>query len=209
MNIWFTADTHFGNPSIAKLCPQRYNSQGEYTDEIMIACWNANVKKNDIVFVLGDFCFAKEPTQYIKKLNGCIKLITGNHDEFLKPRYYNTWSKQQIYHELHKGDNLKFEILPQYYELKYNKTKFVLCHYPIQYWNGQSNGSIHLYGHVHGACKVPGKALDVGVDTIWNNHSVLTPYSIDEVLVIIGKYDKIEHPLVEKYYDYLSTGYRS
>lgn len=209
MNIWFTADTHFGNPSIAKLCPQRYNTQGEYTDEMMIASWNATVGKNDIIFVLGDFCFAKDPTQYIKKLNGYIKLIPGNHDEFIKPRYYKKWSKQQIYHELHKGDNLKFEILPQYYELKYKKNKFILCHYPIAHWNGADKGSIHLYGHVHGVFKLSGKALDVGVDTMWNNHSVLTPYGIDEIMKMLEDEEGKLNPLVEKYYDNLSTGHRS
>lgn len=207
MNIWFTADTHFGNPSIAKLCPQRYNTQGEYTDEMMIASWNATVGKDDIIYVLGDFCFAKDPTPYIKKLNGYIKLIPGNHDEFIKPRYLKKWYNQ-YYHQLHKGDNLKFEILQPYHELRYNKTKFVLCHYPIAHWNGADKGTIHLYGHVHGVFKISGKAMDVGVDTMFTGHEPLTPFGIDEIIKIMDSEEEKINPLVEKYFDQISTGHR-
>jgi calcineurin-like phosphoesterase family protein len=62
---------------------------------------------------------------------------------------------------------------------------FVLCHYPLQSWNGLNKGVIHLHGHVH----LPphrkfgnGKRLDVGMDG-----NGMDPYNISEIIKIMDK----------------------
>jgi len=62
---------------------------------------------------------------------------------------------------------------------------FVLCHYPLQSWNGLNKGVIHLHGHVH----LPenrkfgnGRRMDVGVDG-----NRMDPYSISDIIKIMDK----------------------
>ena len=48
----------------------------------LISLWNNKVSKNDVVFYLGDFSFGKQNDTIgiLKKLNGHIIFICGNHD---------------------------------------------------------------------------------------------------------------------------------
>lgn len=50
-------------------------------DEALINNWNSVVKKNDIVFDLGDFAFAPNWRwkEVLERLNGYHYLILGNH----------------------------------------------------------------------------------------------------------------------------------
>ena len=72
-----------------------------------------------------------------------------------------------------------------YLEVKINDRSFVLCHYPLQSWNGLNKGVIHLHGHVH----LPenrkfgnGKRMDVGVDG-----NGMDPYNIDDIIKMMHK----------------------
>ena len=59
-------------------------------DKTIIDNWNKVVKKDDIVYHLGDFGFGSKEkiTEYRKKLNGRIFLILGNHDNHPVNWYY-------------------------------------------------------------------------------------------------------------------------
>jgi calcineurin-like phosphoesterase family protein len=62
---------------------------------------------------------------------------------------------------------------------------FVLCHYPLQSWNGLNKGVIHLHGHVHLPANRKfgnGKRMDVGVDG-----NDMVPYSIDAIIRVMNK----------------------
>lgn len=54
--IYFTADTHFGHENVIRFCDRPFSSANEM-DEAMIANWNARVKGDDTVYVLGDMFF--------------------------------------------------------------------------------------------------------------------------------------------------------
>lgn len=90
MRYWFTSDTHFGHWNIVRYCNRPFKSLDEM-DETMIKRWNERVKKEDIVFFIGDFCFKgsgkrgegiKTPSSYWEgRLNGKIIHLQGNHDK--------------------------------------------------------------------------------------------------------------------------------
>jgi calcineurin-like phosphoesterase family protein len=144
-------------------------------NEALIKNWNSCVSNTDQIYILGDFMFrasSADVENIISRLNGKKYLIKGNHDKFVEDRDFNR-------------DN--FEWIKDYHVLHYQKTKFVLFHYPIFEWDGYFGGSIHLYGHVHNSgnnikerekFKVLGKrALNVGVDV--NN---FCPISIEKIV---------------------------
>lgn len=57
--IYFTADTHFGHENVIRFCDRPFSSANEM-DEAMIANWNARVRGNDTVYILGDMFFVQQ-----------------------------------------------------------------------------------------------------------------------------------------------------
>ena len=57
----------------------------EEMNEYMIEKWNGKVRKNDDVIIIGDLSWgnAEETNALLKRLNGRLYLIQGNHDRFL------------------------------------------------------------------------------------------------------------------------------
>lgn len=112
-------------------------------NQTMIEKWNAKVRKNDEVYILGDLSIGRAPEteEIVKRLNGRKFLIIGNHDKFLRDKKFNR--------------NLFIEITP-YKEMHDDRRKIILCHYPVFCYNGQyrrfEDGSpvaYMMYGHVH------------------------------------------------------------
>lgn len=174
MTTWITSDHHFGHKNIINYSGRPFTSIEEM-DEVMIQRWNSKIKKNDLVYHLGDFCFGSYTNahKYLSNLKGRISFIKGNHD--------SSWIK--------KLDEK--QILSDIFELKLNKNMFVLSHYPLLSWHKSPYGSTNCHGHTHGTIGLlsdardnkileggkRGKRIDVGVDT--NN---FYPYSIEEIL---------------------------
>ena len=136
--IYISSDIHFGHQSILKFCPKtRPYSSIDEMDEAIIRDWNRVVTPRDLTYLLGDISF-REPSRTAKifsRLNGKKILIAGNHDEK---------------HLKHKIFRDCFEEIHNYLELRVNKQKIVLFHYPIAEWNGMYRGAVHLHGHLHG-----------------------------------------------------------
>lgn len=166
--IFFYSDSHFAHSNIIRFSNRPFSSIEEH-DEALIERWNSVVTDKDEVYHLGDVAFWKDnykPTEYIKQLKGRKHLILGNHDK-LKPFEY-----------LKMG----FTSVNTYLEIKYNKRKVVLCHYPILSWNGMHRGTWHLHGHCHSTINHLNEGLtriDVGVDN-FNFY----PVSFEEIEVI-------------------------
>lgn len=138
MNIFFTADTHFGHANVIKHDNRPFGSIYHHDDTI-INNWNSTVKDGDTIYHLGDLFWNKPSARHILlKLKGKIKLIPGNHDV--------NWLSKKI---ITTSPNL--EVLESIYELKISREEiYILCHYPIESWNYQRYGAKHLFGHVHG-----------------------------------------------------------
>lgn len=140
---YYIADCHFSHANLISQMDKRPFSSVEEMDEAMIEIWNSRVRKRDDVIILGDFCWgnAERTMEILKRLNGRKYLIRGNHDYYLDDKNF---------------DQSLFEWVKDYAELKDNKRKVVLSHYPMVCYNGQyrkdESGqpkTFMLYGHVH------------------------------------------------------------
>ena len=156
MKTYVTSDLHFGHTNIMKFCPvsrARFNNDVEYMNEQMIKEWNEIVNPGDIVYILGDVAFlpAAKAVSILKRLNGDLILIEGNHDRKLlkDPAFRNCFM------EVH-----------QYLHLTYDKTFVTMFHYPIAEWDQMHRGSVHFHGHLHGGESGMEKfrCIDVGMD---------------------------------------------
>jgi len=159
---FFTADLHFGHNGIIEFCNRPFADVSEM-NRILINNWNSRVNNDDHVYIVGDLFYggrdAAEATaaiSIVKKLNGILHLVAGNHDF--------PYLKNMEYHYL-------FADVDQLRYLKYKKEHIFLCHYPIAEWSGFYRGSWHIYGHIHNAKNEAfsymrnfEKALNAGVD---------------------------------------------
>ena len=129
---FFTADTHFGHYNIINHDGRPWKTADEMDTEL-IRRWNAKVKPNDDVYIIGDFAFkhGKSVSYYARQLNGRLHLILGNHDK-LSPE-----------------DRKCFVEICDTKVLKDNGRTMVLCHYPMAEWNGFFRGWHHVYAHIH------------------------------------------------------------
>lgn len=140
MKTFITSDLHFGHKNIMNFCPV---TRGRFRDvehmrEQMIKEWNADVSADDTVFILGDVAFlpAKEAVDIMRRLNGTKILIEGNHDvKLLKDTEFRA-----CFAEVHK-----------YLRHVHNGQLVCMFHFPIWEWDQMHRGSVHFYGHVHGA----------------------------------------------------------
>lgn len=177
--IYVTSDTHFCHSNILNLCGRPFNSI-QHMNDTLIHNWNACVRHEDEIYILGDFMFhgtGKDANNILRRLNGKKYLIRGNHDKFLNDPEF---------------DASAFEWIKDYYVLDYKKEKFVMFHYPILEWQGFFRDAFHLYGHVHNSGKDPQqrqrlnvlgeRAINVGVDV---NH--FFPVSIDSLIKQVKK----------------------
>jgi calcineurin-like phosphoesterase family protein len=126
-------------------------------DEIIINNWNSVINKNDTIYHLGDFCFG-DPKKYLKRLNGNIIRLKGDHDRDIR----------QPYMIILKPNGL----LDEYG----NQRSITLCHWSMRTWYKSHYASWHLFAHSHGKLESMGLSFDCGMDT--NN---FYPYSLKDV----------------------------
>lgn len=162
MEIWITADTHFNHNNIIEYCNRPFNNIKEM-NETIISNWNSVVKKDDIVFHLGDFGFGTECmlNKIFVKLNGKINLILGNHDRLNKQTYRQ----------------LGFISVKNNHLLLLNDVKILLQHFPKRYGENQFIDILYLCGHTHGKGINKINQKDIGVDT--NN---FYPYNMNDLI---------------------------
>jgi len=173
---YYISDTHFGHENIMKHCNRPFKSVEEM-DEVIKNKWNAVVKNNDEVYILGDFNFKNRTNgeDYLKQLKGKKYIIVGNHDK-ITPEMKSLCEWVGSYKEVEDGAR-----------------KIVLFHYPIVEWNGYFRGALHFYGHIHNnidndayrIMKSIPNAYNVGVDIL-----DFCPRTADEVIHFNQMYNK-------------------
>lgn len=151
-NIFFTADLHINHKNILR--HQKGRIQGmnlkdeediEGHDKYVEDMWLSMTKRNDQIYVLGDFIMANsEITHKILshlKQNGCrIHLIVGNHDK-------STHNLTNMFSSISYLKTVTFK--KGTYDFLDENFEVVMSHYPMITWQDKPRGSMQLYGHVH------------------------------------------------------------
>lgn len=166
---YFTSDQHFGHFNIIRLCSRPFETVEEM-DEALLSKWNAKVKADDTVYILGDLFFrAAKVEPILKTLNGRKHLIVGNHD--------HTWMKR-----VEASDY--FASVQTLKEVEVDGRVLTLCHYPMLSYPQARRGYM-VYGHIHNNVRDDywpliarrSRLLNAGVDV--NNFE---PVSFDELV---------------------------
>ena len=168
MRTFFTSDHHFGHANIIKYANRPFSNVNDM-DKEMIRAWNSVVHYDDLVYHVGDFCFA-DANPYVHALNGKIMYIRGNHDkQIINWMRMNRQSKVIDCHELHQFD--------------VDGQGFVACHFAMRVWNKSHFGTWHVYGHSHNSLPdlIDSLSMDVGVDSAHALIGEYRPFSFEEV----------------------------
>ncbi len=190
-NIHFCADTHFGHDAILQHMPGR-GAEFRDIDEMdtaIIDSINHYVKKDDILFHLGDFCWrAGRAGHYRSRLNVReIHVTRGNHDAPSLAKHVSSMD-WMLFRKFHTNFRSNIHVHLQ--------------HFPLISWRKQQHGGIGLYGHSHGLFEDqlnsiwPGRqAMDVGIDNAYALTGEFRPLSLKEVLfymptIIEGRPDR-------------------
>lgn len=131
MNVFFIADTHFGDDKILRYENRPFESV-EQMDEELALRWNEAVGPEDAVFHLGDFSVhpPDRDRELLSRLNGEKVLVLGNHDRHRTPEEWRG---------LGFAEAVPWPIL--------YKGFFLLSHEPV--YVNQNMPYANLYGHVH------------------------------------------------------------
>ena len=172
--ILFASDLHFGHKNIVDLCKRPFVDVDEM-DAVLIERWNRKVKKNDIVYLIGDVVWDKKKVAYyMEQLSGKKILVAGNHD--------STWIKRE---ECQKY----FEEIVLYLEVHLNGHPITMCHYPMLEWRSSREESKRklgylIHGHIHNRIAdeyrqlfLQFNALNAGVDV-----NDFAPVTFDELV---------------------------
>lgn len=128
MKYFVIADTHFGHENIIRYCIRPYHDVETMNDDI-VRRWNSVVSKNDVVYVLGDFAFKREPVEkHARLLNGTKYLVKGNHGTYPND-FYRECGFKEVYDK---------PILLDF---------FLLSHQPLQL--SETTPYFNYYGHIH------------------------------------------------------------
>ena len=160
--VYFSSDQHFFHHNVINMCDRPFADLDEM-HSALIDNWNSVVRKDDEVYILGDFSFkgsGAQVNEVLKQLTGKKYLIKGNHERYLNDKDF---------------DASAFEWIKDYAVINYKDARFILFHYPILEWAHYHRKSIHLYGHIHNNTShiaedterisvLGSRAINVGVD---------------------------------------------
>lgn len=185
MEIWFTSDTHFHHKNVIAYCNRPFVSI-EHMNEALITNWNAYVKPDDLIYILGDFCFGgvSKIKAINERLNGKKWLIRGNHDD------------ERV---LKRGGELGFfcvtDSCREGFRWATNGIDLTMSHYPYEGDSSEIDRYVErrpidygrwlLHGHVHNTWKIKDRMINVGCD-VWD----YKPIHLDQVLIKIQENSK-------------------
>lgn len=200
-NVWVLSDPHYDHKSLCKgtsTWADKENSCRNFStvDEMnnsIVDGINKYVKKDDIIYCLGDWSFGKRNSIiYFRERLICknVNLVLGNHDKII--RLNKSFLEESVFQSISDYQEISVE-----YKKNSKVVKFVLSHYAHRVWNGHQRGAIHLFGHSHGALddKIVGRSMDVGMDSAYKRYGEYRPFNIKECVDICNKniIQKVDH----------------
>lgn len=90
---FITSDLHLDHTNIIRYCKRPFASTEEM-NRVLLNNWNNVIRENDLVYFLGDLAYGRgsNSTDYwLKKLNGDIVFLKGNHDKSDSIRFYDNY----------------------------------------------------------------------------------------------------------------------
>lgn len=160
------SDLHLNHKNIIDYCNRPFDSVKKMNKRI-IDNWNKIVKKNDNVYILGDFAFGskEEITKLCNRLKGNKILIKGNHDNhpinwYLDCGFFKVYDVPILYHDY-----------------------FVMSHTPQMTLN---NIYGYFYGHIHNDEKY--KDYTSNTFCVCAERLNYTPIEIEKAIALMKKY---------------------
>jgi calcineurin-like phosphoesterase family protein len=131
------SDTHFSHSNIIKYCDRPFKNYHSM-NERMVELWNNTVTDDDIIFHLGDVTFGKldDSINVLKRLNGRLILIKGNHDRGSNLKLFR---KHDIFETIYEGNH--------YQPWQYDE-QVLLSHGPVAPEVINDN-QLNIHGHIH------------------------------------------------------------
>lgn len=136
--LYLCSDTHLWHKNVLW-----YDWYSEFSDinerDTFVIDELCNLTEKDEVILMGDLCrwtdkdFISDMVDRLWSVRAKMSWIVGNHD----------------YKHFVADFGHLFTEISHYKEIKYNKKKYILCHYPIQDRNGKFKWSIHIHWHQH------------------------------------------------------------
>ena len=161
---FFTSDTHFNDKDDLEIDFRPFKSPRAF-DRFVIKTWNKQAKKDDTIFVIGDFVDCdgegfdswKKSLLYVKKIKAQVILIMGNNEDRVVKFYFD--DNFDKFREYCLG--LGFKDVKKNMTITFGGHEFYLIHKPIDYKKGVFN----LFGHTHlaGGLYMP-FGINVGCD---------------------------------------------
>jgi len=183
MSIWFTGDFHLDHSKILTYEPIRKFDNVNEMNLVLINNYNSLVKKDDLIFFLGDFSLSSRERikEFRKQMNGHVVIIKGNHD----------LSKTTL-------KDCGFEITDKIANADHYLYKnFILTHYPLNniedkiiefygqnYWDRNCINKWNIHAHTHSNSKkidYENKTICVSVEQ-WNFY----PVNLNTIVEIIN-----------------------
>ena len=136
----YISDTHFGHENILSECRPQFSSIDEM-NEVLINNINKKMKKNDLLYIVGDFAFRSKtsPIEILEAIKPKKILIIGNHDR--------DWLKHLSQEEIGR----LFVGVYQTYSIKKNGIELHFNHFPQLAWSRSHYfaQSFSICGHIH------------------------------------------------------------
>ena len=173
--IFVTSDFHFGHNKDFVYAKRGFSSVEEM-NEYLVDTANLFVGPDDDFYILGDLMLGgDENFEYVKKLNGKLHLVYGNHDTDRRIALYKT-----LPNLVEDGFALR---------LNYKKYHFYLSHFPTLTGNIDKETlhqmTLNLYGHTHQETFIYDELhpymFHVGVDSAPS----FQPWDLDQIILIM------------------------
>jgi calcineurin-like phosphoesterase family protein len=133
-------------------------------NETIVANWNAIVRDNDKVYLLGDISmrYGSMLTELMFRLKGHKRLIPGNHDDLKEPSLLYCFEKASIW-RIFKEHN------------------FICSHVPL-HPESFRHVEYNVHGHLHHNLVLDANGLpDPHYINVCVEHTNYTPISVDEI----------------------------